>query len=93
MDRISALRTVEEALARYEDGELELPELEREVRGTLRTYASTLEDGQLYRARGDTPVDGLVVVAESRTRAREQVTAHLDTTEPVEFDLERVETR
>ena len=90
MDRISALRNVEEALARYEGGELSLPELEREVRGTLRTYATDFEDGGLYRARGDPVADGLVVVADSRRAARERVTELLS--EPAEFELERVET-
>ena len=89
MDRISALRNVEEALARYEGGELSLPELEREVRGTLRTYATDFEDGGLYRARGDTAADGLVVVADSRTEARKRVTDLLS--EPASFDLELLE--
>lgn len=89
MDRISALRNVENALARYEAGELALPELEREVRATLRTYATAFDEARLYRARGDPPADGLVVVADSRTNAREQVTDLLP--EPVTFDLERIE--
>ncbi|MFC7141025.1 hypothetical protein ACFQMA_14465 [Halosimplex aquaticum] len=52
MDRISALRNVEDALGEFEDGEIDLAELEREVRGTLRTYATEF-DGELaaYRAR------------------------------------------
>ena len=37
MDRISALRNVEEALAAFEDGECSLAELEADVRGVLRT--------------------------------------------------------
>ncbi|WP_459193587.1 DUF7854 family protein [Halosimplex sp. J119] len=51
MDRISALRNVEDALGDFEDGEIDLAELEREVRGTLRTYATEF-DGELaaYRA-------------------------------------------
>jgi len=89
MDRISALRNVEDALARYEDGELALPELEREVRGTLRTYATSFDEARLYRARGDPPADGLAVVANSRTAARERITDLLS--EPAGFDLERVE--
>jgi hypothetical protein len=89
MDRISALRNVEEALARYENRELSLPELEREVRGTLRTYATDFEDGRLYRARGDAAADGLVVVADSRTEARERLTDLLS--DPATFDLERIE--
>jgi len=90
MDRISALRNVEEALARYEAGELSLPDLEREVRGTLRTYATDFENGRLYRARGDPAANGLVVVAGSRADARKQLTSLLS--EPAEFDIERVET-
>ena len=89
MDRISTLRNVEEALSRYEGGELSLPELEREVRGTLRTYATDFESGRLYRARGDAPADGLVVVADSRTEARDRLTDLLS--EPATFDLERLE--
>ncbi|WP_436925449.1 DUF7854 family protein [Halosimplex amylolyticum] len=52
MDRISALRNVEDALGEFEDGEIDLAALEREVRGTLRTYATEF-DGELaaYQAR------------------------------------------
>ena len=89
MDRISTLRNVEEALARFEEGELSLPELEREVRGTLRTYATEFDDSQLYRASGDPAVDGLAVVARSRAEAREQVLELLS--ESVAFDVEPVE--
>lgn len=89
MDRISALRNVEEALGRYEEDELSLPELEREVRGTLRTYATAFDDGTLYRVRGESAADGLVVVANSRVDAREQVDELLSGS--VTFELERVE--
>ena len=89
MDRISALRNVEEALGRYEKDELSLPELEREVRGTLRTYATAFDDGTLYRARGEPAADGLVVVANSRVGARERVDELLSGS--VTFELERVE--
>jgi len=87
MDRISALRQVEEALSEYEDGELLLPELEREVRGVLRTYATEFdEETTVYRARGDSAADGLVVVAASRTQARERVAELL--AEPADFEVE-----
>jgi len=90
MDRISALRNVEDALTRYEEGELSLPELERAVRGTLRTYATEFDEGRLYRARGDEGgvADGVVVVATSRVEARERVAELL--TEPEAFDIEAV---
>jgi hypothetical protein len=78
MDRISALRNVERALAEYEAGEYTLPELEREVRGVLRSYATEYTDGRAWRARGDERVDGLVVVAPSRSEARERAAATVD---------------
>ena len=91
MDRISALRNIEDALAAYEDGEQSLPELEREVRGVLRTYATEFEDASAYRASGDQRAEGLVVVAESPTAAREQIEGLLDDTESLQFEIERIE--
>jgi hypothetical protein len=90
MDRISALRNVEDALADFEAGEVDLAELERRVRGTLRTYATEL-DGELraYRATGAAPADGMVVLAPSAGAARERVAALLDG-DPA-FDVEPVE--
>ena len=90
MDRISALRNIEDALAAYEDGEVSLPELEREVRGVLRTYATAFdEEASAYRASGDRRVEGVVVVATSRTEAREEIETLVD--DPGGFDVERVE--
>ncbi|PSQ47286.1 hypothetical protein BRD19_10095 [Halobacteriales archaeon SW_7_65_23] len=89
MDRIATLRTIEEALSEYEEGDLSLPELEREVRGTLRTYATEFADAAAYRARGDPGVDGLVVVADSPTAARERIAELVD--DPGPFELERVD--
>lgn len=90
MDRISALRNIEEALSAYEDGECTLPELERDVRGLLRTYATSFdEEASAYRASGGSRVDGLVVVATSRQDARDRVEDLVDVPGPV--DIERVE--
>lgn len=89
MDRISALRNVERALAEYEAGDVTLPELEREVRGVLRSYATEYGEGSAWRARGDERVDGLVVVAPSRSEARERVAAALD--DPVTVEVEALE--
>jgi hypothetical protein len=89
MDRISALRNVEDALTRFEEDDLSLPELEREVRGILRTYATEFEDATAYRAQGDASADGLVVVAPSLTEARERIEELLS--EPASFDLEPLE--
>lgn len=77
MDRISALRNVEDALGAFEDGETDLATLEREVRGILRTYATEFEgDLRAFRADGGEAVDGVVVLATSREQARERV-SHL----------------
>ena len=95
MDRISAIRNVEEALAAFEAGECDLAELERRVRATLRTYATEFE-GELraYRATGDDAVDGLVVVASSRDEARERVrelAGREGDDGDLRFEVERVE--
>lgn len=88
MDRISALRNVEEALSAFEDGEVTLPELEREVRGVLRTYATDFAEGEhAYQATGETPAAGLVVLAESRAAARTQIREMVG--DAVRFEVER----
>jgi len=96
MDRISAIRNVEEALAAFEAGECDLAELERRVRGTLRTYATEFDgDLEAYRASGDDAVDGLVVLASSRREARERVRGLVEADEgdgagDLRFEVERV---
>lgn len=92
MDRISAIRNVEEALAAFEAGECDLAELERRVRATLRTYATEFE-GELraYRTTGDDAVDGLVVMAGSRREARERVLALVNSDESdLRFEVEPI---
>jgi len=90
MDRISALRNVEEALAAFEAGETDLAGLEREVRGVVRTYATEFE-GELapYRATGEGAADGVVVLAPDRTAARERVRDLVAS--PGEFEVAAVE--
>jgi Tfp pilus assembly protein PilX len=83
MDRISALRNVEEALRAFEAGEADLDSTERRVRAVLRTYATEFEgdegaDLDAYRARGDDPADGTVVVAPSAAEARARVRELVD---------------
>ena len=77
MDRISALRNIEEALRDFESGESDLDATEQRVVGVLRTYATDFEadDGGLraYRATGSGRAHGLVVVAESESAARERM--------------------
>ncbi|MDZ7849996.1 MAG: hypothetical protein U5K70_04005 [Halodesulfurarchaeum sp.] len=90
MDRIAALRTVEDALSAFERGEIDLDTMAARVQGTLRTYATEFEDGGLraYRATGEPAIEGLVVVAESPGAAREQIAALVDVDRP-DFDIER----
>ncbi|WP_020220724.1 DUF7854 family protein [Halarchaeum acidiphilum] len=82
MDRISALRNVEEALAALEAGETDLASAEERVCAILRTYATDY-DGALtaWRASGDPAVEGLVVLAASEREARERVAALVDETD------------
>src|SRR6056297_3666364 len=76
MDRISAIRNVEDALREFEDGEADLAATERRVAAVLRTYATAFDgDGDVFRAVGDDPVVGTVVVAPSEPAARERVLA------------------
>jgi hypothetical protein len=77
MDRISALRNVEDALRAFEAGETDLAATERRVVTVLRTYATEFEDEErtVYRATGDESVADTVVVAESRAVARDRVRA------------------
>ncbi|MFC5368508.1 hypothetical protein [Salinirubrum litoreum] len=75
MDRISALRNVEDAIRAFEAGESDLAGTERRVVTVLRTYATEFEaEGRtVYRATGDEAVADTVVVAESRAAARDRV--------------------
>lgn len=89
MDRISALRNVEDALADFEDGEASLGDVEDRVLGVLRTYATEFEGEDsltAYRATGDPAVEGVVVVAPDTETARDRVAAHVDGAVP-EFDV------
>lgn len=92
MDRISALRNVEDALADFESGDASLDDVEDRVLGVLRTYATAFEDGDLaaYRATGDPAVEGVVVAAPSAEAARERVAARVEDSVP-EFRVERTD--
>jgi hypothetical protein len=102
MDRISAIRNVEDALRAFESGDADLADTERRVAAVIRTYATEFDgDDDVFRAVGEEPVDGTIVVAPSAPAARERVLALTDgdnlsdmiTTEGdsvPEFDVERV---
>jgi len=79
MDRISALRNVEETLGDLERGETDLESAEERVCSILRTYATDY-DGDLvaWRASGDPAAEGLVVLAATEREARERVAALVD---------------
>ena len=87
MDRISALRNVEEALEAFESGDADLITTERRVRTVLQTYATEFEDENrtVYRTAADD--DPTVVVAASAAEARERI-ADLTGEEP--DDIERL---
>jgi hypothetical protein len=92
MDRIVALRNVEEALTAFETGEIDLETMENRVQGVLRTYATEFDDGELsaYRATGDPAAEGIIVVAASPTAARERVRELAEVPEAT-FDVEPVD--
>lgn len=74
MDRISAIRNVEDALRAFENGDADLADTERRVAAVLRTYATEFDgEDAVFRAVGDKPVDGQIVVAPSKPAARERV--------------------
>lgn len=90
MDRISALRNVEDALADFEEGEADLETVERRVQAVLRTYASEFDRGSLaaYRVAGDG--ESVVVVAPSPGEARERAS---DLGDLAPREVERLSTR
>jgi hypothetical protein len=82
MDRISALRNIEESLRAFETGNSDLTTVEQRVIGVLRTYAAELESTSselcAYEASGTQQVAGLIVVAASELKAREQIATLLN---------------
>lgn len=90
-DRISALWNVEEALSDLEAGEVDLAGAERRIAAVVRTYATEFEEEgwRAYRASGEGPADGTVVVAESRAAARERARELADgDARDADFDLD-----
>ncbi|RCU47314.1 hypothetical protein DU504_08375 [Haloplanus salinus] len=93
MDRISAIRNVEQALREFEAGEADLAATEERVLAALRTYATEFSDETglaAYVGRGDGAVEDVVVVASSRAEARDRIAEHA-TDVPEAFTIERVE--
>lgn len=79
MDRISAIRNVEDALAAFERGETDLAGLEQQVQAVLRTYATDFADDRTAVFRVDPPDDrAVVIVAGSPGEARDRAAEHVD---------------
>lgn len=87
MDRISALRNIEDALSDFEAGQTDLATMEKRVRATLRTYATDFDGMGTYQASGPPAVDGLIVVADSPRNARNRIHELVDS----DIDRFRVE--
>jgi len=92
MDRISAIRNVEEALRAFEAGEADLATTEERVLAALRTYATEFEGSGLgaYVGRGAEAVEDVVVIASSRAEARDRIVEHAPAT-PSSFDVEQLD--
>ncbi|WP_251342188.1 hypothetical protein [Haloplanus halophilus] len=93
MDRISAIRNVEEALRAFESGEADLAATEERVLATLRTYATEFDDESglgAYVGRGAEGVEDVVVIASSRAEARDRIGDHAPDA-PDSFDVERLD--
>lgn len=84
MDRIAALRRIEQTLAAFESGETDLESCEQAVRATVRTFATEF-DGDLAPYRAES---GTVVVAASEREARERVSKLTDVDMPTVHSLE-----
>lgn len=80
MDRISAIRNVEDALTAFEDGEIDLETTEERVLATVRTYATSYEGDATvaYRVQPISRREPVVVVAASPEEAVERVESILD---------------
>lgn len=79
MDRISALRNVEDALSEFERGETDLASMEQQVQAVLRTYATDFEDDRTAVYRVDPVEDrAVVIVAGSPSEARERAAERVD---------------
>lgn len=89
MDRISALRNVEEALRAFEAGDDDLATTQQRVQSVLQSYATEFEDDarRAYRAVGDEPADGIVVVAADPAEAKKRIRALTDT-ENAAYEIE-----
>lgn len=89
MDRISAIRNIEEALGAFESGDADLTTTQRRVQSVLQSYATEFEEQErrAYRAHGAEPADGVVVVAADEAEAENRIRA-LHDVEDADFEVE-----
>ncbi len=82
MDRIAALRNIEDALSAFEAGEIDLATLQERIQTILQTYATefSMDQQAVYR------VGDRILVAASPSEARDRAAAQAD----AEFDPDRV---
>ncbi|WP_435360168.1 hypothetical protein [Haloarchaeobius sp. DFWS5] len=94
MDRISAIRNVEEVLGAFERGEVGLASMEQQVQAIIRTYVSEFDvaDLAVYRVSDSLEEEdarSVVVVAAGPTEARERA-RELWTDAPQQLSAERL---
>jgi hypothetical protein len=88
------MRNIEETLSDLAAGDVDLETAERRIRTVVRTFATEFEsdDGtRAYRAVGESPADGTVVVAGSAPEARERVTDLVAGAGDASFEVERLD--
>ncbi|MFC7204871.1 hypothetical protein ACFQJC_15245 [Haloferax namakaokahaiae] len=101
MDRISAIRNIEDAIRDFESGDADLANTERRVVTVLRTFATEFETDtgeeslDAWKAVGDERAEGLVVLASGEADARARVEGLLaDATDAdpatIDFSVEQV---
>ncbi|ELZ76016.1 DUF7854 family protein [Haloferax larsenii] len=100
MDRISAIRNIEDAIRDFESGEADLASTERRVVTVLRTFATEFETDtgeaalDAWKAVGDERAEGIVVLAatesEAATRVRDLLAEAAESADSIDFAVERV---
>lgn len=89
MDRIGALRSIEEALSEFEAGEADLAETEARVLAVLRTYATEFAADGVAAYRASAGDETTVLVADGPGTARQRAADRLDAS-PEDVAVERL---
>ncbi len=91
MDRISALRNVEDALQDFEDGEIDLLTMDVRIRSVIRTYATNFGTYTAYRATAPPAIEDIIVAAATPERAKARMVSLADA-DVQQSDIELAET-